>query len=150
MEECDALCTRIVIMVNGKFVCLGSPHHLKNKFGHGLTLIIRLGMNTSPQDQDPSVPIKEFIQREFPSSNIFDDHQGYLHFQIPDQNASLAQVFGTMEQAKRQFAIDDYSVHQTTLEQVFIAFTRHQIIFPKMKKGICKRMFGCCVCCGKA
>ncbi|KAJ8301076.1 hypothetical protein KUTeg_020063 [Tegillarca granosa] len=149
MEECDALCTKIVIMVNGKFVCLGSPQHLKNKFGHGLTLIIHLGMSTSPEVQDPSFPIKEFIQREFPESNIFDDHQGYLHFQIPDQNVSLAQLFGTMEQAKRMFNIDDYSVHQTTLEQVFIAFTRHQILSPKMKENICRKMFGCCVCCGK-
>ncbi|KAK1344440.1 hypothetical protein QTO34_013134 [Cnephaeus nilssonii] len=31
MEECDAFCTRLAIMVKGKFVCLGSPQHLKNK-----------------------------------------------------------------------------------------------------------------------
>ena len=36
MEECDALCTKIVIMVNGKFVCFGSPQHLKSKFAQGI------------------------------------------------------------------------------------------------------------------
>ncbi|KAK3103434.1 hypothetical protein FSP39_019190 [Pinctada imbricata] len=45
MEECDALCTKIVIMVNGRFVCYGSPQHLKNKFGQGYTLTIRLKSN---------------------------------------------------------------------------------------------------------
>ena len=39
MEECEALCSRLAIMVNGKFRCLGSPQHLKNKFGEGYTLI---------------------------------------------------------------------------------------------------------------
>lgn len=31
MEECEALCSRVAIMVNGQFKCLGSPQHLKNK-----------------------------------------------------------------------------------------------------------------------
>lgn len=32
MEECEALCTRIAIMVNGNFKCLGSIQHLKSKW----------------------------------------------------------------------------------------------------------------------
>ena len=32
MEECEALCSRLVIMVNGKFVCHGSTQHLKNRY----------------------------------------------------------------------------------------------------------------------
>ncbi|CAG5059697.1 unnamed protein product, partial [Parnassius apollo] len=32
MEECEALCSRLTIMVNGRFQCLGTPQHLKNKF----------------------------------------------------------------------------------------------------------------------
>jgi len=43
MEECEALCTRLAIMVNGQFKCLGSAQHLKNKFGEGYTLIARIG-----------------------------------------------------------------------------------------------------------
>lgn len=33
MEECEALCTRLGIMVNGRFKCLGSIQHLKNRSG---------------------------------------------------------------------------------------------------------------------
>eukprot|EP00061_Rhincodon_typus_P011695 g36912.t1 len=29
MEECEALCTRLAIMVNGQFKCLGTIQHLK-------------------------------------------------------------------------------------------------------------------------
>ena len=31
MEECDILCSRLAIMVNGRFKCIGSPQYLKHK-----------------------------------------------------------------------------------------------------------------------
>ena len=31
MEECEALCTRIAIMADGSFRCIGSPEHIKRK-----------------------------------------------------------------------------------------------------------------------
>lgn len=44
MEECEALCTRMAIMVNGRFRCLGSVQHLKNRWGDKTrTLTTRLG-----------------------------------------------------------------------------------------------------------
>ncbi|GAB9475521.1 Atp-binding protein [Globisporangium polare] len=42
MEECEALCTRVGIMVSGELKCLGSVEHLKQKFGHGFTVEIKL------------------------------------------------------------------------------------------------------------
>lgn len=32
MEECEALCSRLAIMVKGQFRCLGSLQHIKNRF----------------------------------------------------------------------------------------------------------------------
>lgn len=81
MEECDALCTRIAIMVNGKFKCLGSPQHLKSKFGQGYTLQVKMatlenGMLASTE------PLVSFIMTTFPGAQKFDDLQGYVHFQV--------------------------------------------------------------------
>ncbi|EEC13077.1 ABC transporter, putative [Ixodes scapularis] len=42
MEECEALCQRISIMVNGSFRCMGSTQHLKSKFGQGFTVLVKL------------------------------------------------------------------------------------------------------------
>jgi ABC-type multidrug transport system ATPase subunit len=50
MEECEALCTRMAIMVNGRFQCLGSTQHLKAKFGEGYSLIIKLRQGGSNID----------------------------------------------------------------------------------------------------
>ncbi|XP_071081915.1 phospholipid-transporting ATPase ABCA3-like [Haliotis cracherodii] len=146
MEECDALCTKIAIMVNGRFVCLGAPQHLKNKFGQGYTLIARMAMLPDGQNTAPTQPLVDFIMSIYPQTQVFDDHQGYAHFQVPDTSVSLAQVFTSMEQAKGTYCVEDYSVHQTTLEQVFLSFTRQQVP-PKEKppKGFCRTM--CCCCC---
>ena len=49
-----------------------------------------------------------------------------VHYHITDTKLTWAQVFGTMERAKSQYGIEDYSVSQTTLEQVFLNFARTQ------------------------
>ena len=42
MEECEALCQRIGIMVGGRLRCLGSSQHLKTRFGKGFQLEARV------------------------------------------------------------------------------------------------------------
>merc|ERR1711907_743227 len=42
MEEAEALCSRIGIMVGGRLRCIGSNQHLKAKFGGGYQLEARL------------------------------------------------------------------------------------------------------------
>ena len=42
MEEAEALSSRIAIQVDGQIKCLGSVQHIKNKFGKGLELEIKV------------------------------------------------------------------------------------------------------------
>ena len=42
MEECEALCSRLGIMVNGRFQCIGGAGHLKNKYAQGQSLLVKL------------------------------------------------------------------------------------------------------------
>eukprot|EP00599_Poterioochromonas_sp_BG-1_P017989 CAMPEP_0173168162 /NCGR_PEP_ID=MMETSP1105-20130129/23088_1 /TAXON_ID=2985 /ORGANISM="Ochromonas sp., Strain BG-1" /LENGTH=1495 /DNA_ID=CAMNT_0014089829 /DNA_START=1445 /DNA_END=5932 /DNA_ORIENTATION=+ len=41
MEEIEALCTRVGVMVSGRMQCLGSVQHLKSKFGGGYLVEVR-------------------------------------------------------------------------------------------------------------
>ncbi|XP_028552666.1 ABC transporter A family member 1-like [Dendrobium catenatum] len=41
MNEAQALCTRIGIMVDGKLRCIGSPQHLKSRYGNHLELEVK-------------------------------------------------------------------------------------------------------------
>jgi ABC-type multidrug transport system ATPase subunit len=82
MEECEALCTRLAIMVNGHFKCLGSTQHLKNKFATGYTLNVkikkvpvplangiastdRISLSKEINSYDLQ-PVKDFISGSFP------------------------------------------------------------------------------------
>jgi ABC-type uncharacterized transport system ATPase subunit len=42
MEECEALCNRMAIMVGGQFMCMGEVQYLKQKFGRGFTVMVKL------------------------------------------------------------------------------------------------------------
>jgi len=42
MEEAEALSTKIAIQVNGNLRCLGSVQHIKNKFGKGYEIEVKL------------------------------------------------------------------------------------------------------------
>lgn len=44
MTECEALCRRIGIMANGRLRCLGSAQHLKNKFGQGFQIEMKVNL----------------------------------------------------------------------------------------------------------
>ncbi|XP_076468754.1 phospholipid-transporting ATPase ABCA3-like [Babylonia areolata] len=145
MEECEALCTRMAIMVNGRFVCLGSTQHLKSKFGQGYTLVAKMAPLPDGQPA-PIQPFTDHILALFPSARLFDSHQGYAHMQLPDPEVRLAQVFSAMEKAKQELQVQDYNVHQTTLEQVFLAFTRGQVAPKESSKKSCLKRFCCCCC----
>ncbi|XP_070581084.1 phospholipid-transporting ATPase ABCA3-like isoform X2 [Ptychodera flava] len=123
MEECEALCTRLAIMVNGQLKCLGSPQHLKFRFGKGYTVLAKVTFTNGEPDL---TPIKQFIEGTFPGSKLKDEHQGMVHYHITDTRLTWAEIFGKMERAKTKYNIEDYSVSQTTLEQVFINFARSQ------------------------
>lgn len=121
MEECEALCTRMAIMVNGRFRCLGSVQHLKNKFGDGYTIILRVA------GADPRLePVMEFIERELPGSTLKEKHRNMLQYQLPSSLTSLARIFSLLSKNKELLHIEDYSVSQTTLDQVFVNFAKDQ------------------------
>ncbi|XP_069503020.1 phospholipid-transporting ATPase ABCA3 [Ambystoma mexicanum] len=123
MEECEALCTRLAIMVNGQFKCLGSPQHLKSKFGSGYTLLAKV---KSDGDEDKTLVFKEFVEMIFPGSVLKHEHQGMVHYHLTDKSLSWAKVFGVLEKAKEKYRLEDYAVSQISLEQVFMSFTRFQ------------------------
>ncbi|XP_049760992.1 phospholipid-transporting ATPase ABCA3-like [Elephas maximus indicus] len=119
MEECEVLCTRLAIMVKGKLMCLGSPQHLKNKFGQLYILKVKVKPDMNKDKLDD---LKNFISTTFPGSVINQETQRVINYYIPSKDNSWAKVFGILEEAKEQFDLEDYSISQVTLEQVFLTF----------------------------
>lgn len=120
MEECEALCTRLAIMVNGRFRCLGSAQHLKSRFGAGHTLTLRV----PPDQPEPAIA---FIVTTFPDAELREVHGSRLRFQLPPGGGcKLARVFRELAAQGKAHGVEDFSVSQTTLEEVFLYFSKDQ------------------------
>ncbi|XP_023309745.1 ATP-binding cassette sub-family A member 3-like [Anoplophora glabripennis] len=128
MEECEALCTRLAIMVNGQFKCLGSSQHLKNKFAKGYQLIIKLKKSAEALFFVDSRSIEMFVKSQFPTAVLKEKHEEMLFYYIKDLSIPLSQMFGILESAKKgDYNLEDYSLGQSSLEQVFLTFTKQQV-----------------------
>ncbi|XP_029002815.1 phospholipid-transporting ATPase ABCA1 isoform X2 [Betta splendens] len=127
MEECEALCTRMAIMVNGRFQCLGSVQHLKNRFGDGYTIILRLADTTCKSKSTPeSCPVSSYMKNSFPCIELKERHQNVQQYQLPSHACCLARVFDVLANNYEELGITDFSVSQTTLDQVFVNFAKEQ------------------------
>eukprot|EP00058_Branchiostoma_floridae_P014632 XP_002600120.1 hypothetical protein BRAFLDRAFT_118238 [Branchiostoma floridae] len=120
MEECEALCTRLAIMVNGRFKCLGSIQHLKNRFGDGYMITVRV---------KPGAEVKQvvrFFNRTFPEAVMKERHHNMVQYELKSADLSLSFIFSKMEEVQETLRIEDYSVSQTTLDNVFVNFAKKQ------------------------
>ncbi|XP_048195510.1 ATP-binding cassette sub-family A member 13 isoform X3 [Perognathus longimembris pacificus] len=121
MEECEALCTRLAIMVDGSFKCLGSPQHIKNRFGDGYVVKIWL----SKEADQPST-ISDCLKLHFPEIQFKGQCLNLLEYHVPKTWECLADLFKVLENNRTLLNIKHYSINQTTLEQVFIHFAGEQ------------------------
>lgn len=73
LEECEAICTRLGILVKGELRCLGSAQYLKSKSRKGYLLQIRQNPPNPARSMtqlDPEIvtqQINGFINRNFPN-----------------------------------------------------------------------------------
>uniref|UniRef100_A0A7M4FGV3 P-type phospholipid transporter n=1 Tax=Crocodylus porosus TaxID=8502 RepID=A0A7M4FGV3_CROPO len=124
MEECEALCTRLAIMVKGTFKCLGTIQHLKYKFGDGYIVTLKIKAPKPGVPPDPT-SAEHFIHANFPGSLQKEKHYNMLQYQIC--SSSLAKIFRLLLSNKESLSIEEYSVSQTTLDQVFVNFAKQQM-----------------------
>ncbi|XP_076644769.1 phospholipid-transporting ATPase ABCA3 [Halictus rubicundus] len=121
MEECEALCNRLVIMVKGQLVCIGASQELKQRFGAGYDIHIKLNPNRS--DSDLST-IKNVMESSL-SCEIRDENLGFIAYHVSEAGTTWQKMYSTMDDLKmRVNCIDDYAVLSATLEQLFIQFAR--------------------------
>eukprot|EP00050_Salpingoeca_kvevrii_P017794 m.68315 g.68315 ORF g.68315 m.68315 type:complete len:2462 (-) comp7733_c0_seq1:119-7504(-) len=125
MDECEALCTRLAIMVNGQFECLGSPQHLKSKFGDGYTLVLQLREAAAGVAQ--VARLKKFVHEQFPGADLQEAHTNYLSYHLPNSSMqSLAATFRVLESCREEFGLTDYMLSQTSLDAIFCKFAARQ------------------------
>ena len=169
MEEAEALSTKMGIMVKGGiFKCFGSAQHIRNKFGTGYVIEIKI---RAPEQSDLDrvieeslvdgklkmnselfdISVQESMQQvignlspEAMSKQVFSDVQlmlcmrelskvfgqvelleqygNYMRVRVARLDKSIGYVFGLVQQMRNTHHVSEYSVSQTTLEQIFQSF----------------------------
>lgn len=115
MEEAEVLCagSRICIMVDGELRCIGTPQHLKRRFGRGH----RLAINYRVSDESR---VLASIREMFPAATLDASFRGFATFMLPQRGgASIADAFQAMHERAAGMGITDWSVGQVGLEDVF-------------------------------
>jgi energy-coupling factor transporter ATP-binding protein EcfA2 len=118
MEEVEALCTRMGVMVSGRLQCIGSAQHLKSRFGLGYQVEIR----SVPAKVPACIALCEEVMQPLTVEEV---HGGYVRLRV-NNSVDLAAAFSALEGHKAELEIADYSLSQCTLEQVFLKFAKDQ------------------------
>ncbi|VVC36007.1 ABC transporter-like,P-loop containing nucleoside triphosphate hydrolase,AAA+ ATPase domain,ABC [Cinara cedri] len=129
MDECEALCNRLTIMVDGVMKCIGNIQYLKNRYAQGFTVMVKLRNSGITKIAD----LKTNIEFPFaPYIILKDEHKGLLHYHITNQHIQLSNIFCHMKAIKDNYnAVEDFIVGDTTLEQVFLAFAKRKQVSSK-------------------
>ena len=151
MEECEALCTRISIMMKGRIHCLGSPQCLKEKYAefYHLQAVVKkkkeMEMKKGEEDadeeerpdegteEDTDGRIEEFrskvggiLVKEIEEKGAEEEGaggDGKVNIKIPKEGKRWAEVFRVVEKAAKEMGVEDYELSQSTLEQVFLTIS---------------------------
>ncbi|KAJ3035426.1 ATP-binding cassette sub- A member 5 [Rhizophlyctis rosea] len=130
MEEADALSTRIAIQVSGRLRCIGTPQHLKTKFGSGYQLELASSIASQQHDNGDSVHTR--ILSLFPSATLLEHFGNMRRYRVPSEDVVTVGGLGGVFEGLRGLKGDgigevtDYAFSQTTLDQVFIEFAKRQ------------------------
>ena len=105
-------------MALGRLRCLGTPMHLKSKFGTGYQLIISL------RPEAVYSKVDDFVRsRLSPAANLVPTWKGesFRTYNLPEGSVKISKVFESMsEQTKRDLGIKEWSLNQTSLNEVFL------------------------------
>ncbi|KPA77107.1 putative ABC1 transporter [Leptomonas pyrrhocoris] len=116
LEEVEALADIVAIMVRGYIRCIGDKVHLKNKFGSAFEVSVRL---SSARHADGFVA---FMKGEFPDAKMNEGDGRRFVYQLP-RDRGFGDIFEVFQTSKKDLHITDYSVSQTSIEQVFLRVT---------------------------
>ena len=127
LEEVDVLAHRVGIMVDGEMKCLGSLDHLKRKFGGGFEITIKASNEGTVQ------LVEKLMSEQFKSAKLVEERQQRMTYSLPFERTKMSFVFDVLQKAKQsgKFGIADYTVQQTSLEQVFLRISNNEIMSRK-------------------
>jgi len=113
MEEADLLGDRIGIMGHGTLLCIGTSLHLKNKFGLGYRINFSI-------DETANGMLKSEIKKRLPTGILLVESGPNVAFGVPTAHLDEVIPLAKWLEADKPGWIKEWSLSQTTLEEVFL------------------------------
>lgn len=111
VEDCENLCQSVVVMINGKIICHGTPQSLKERYGSGYIISVRI---SKPCEQEK---LENLMKEYFPGCQV--QSKQYCNSQfIVSNDMKLSNMFRNINIISTHMSIEDYSLVQSSLDQV--------------------------------
>lgn len=131
IEEADELADRVCIMSHGKVIALGTPQHIKTKFGVGYNVFIEPRHNANLSNQQLSEKLKA-VERIFLNNDRYqginkskDSTDKKLLFTVP--NTLINQVSTLLGEVERDIPEMQADIELNSLEDAFIKIAEKDI-----------------------
>ena len=101
----------------------------RSKFGQGFQIILKLETTETAKEEEVLNAIKVSVIQRFDQCIVTDEHMDYIHFHVANPATPWHHLFSSMEAVKEEHKIiQDYTISETTLEQIFLSFARGENI----------------------
>ena len=118
LDEAEYLGDRIGIMSNGEFICSGTSSFLKSKYPCGFNL--NFLVNPEIFDDKIRKELYNKLRKYEPKLEVKISSKGLFSVNIDSNNRNIKEIFNVIEENKKEYGIEDYTVSSTTLEDVFL------------------------------
>ena len=117
MEEADALCNRIAIMVNSSIRTVGTSQELKSRYGTDRIVVLGVAKSSDKALIDEMMTSIHPQARRLKESTI-----SSKKYSVPTNGTTWSRIFNTIMTNQKSLGIEHFAVSQRSLEDVFIDF----------------------------
>ncbi|CAG2103679.1 unnamed protein product, partial [Medioppia subpectinata] len=121
MIECQTLCDRLAIVSKGVIKTIGFTDELKNRYGKGFDVILKINGETS----DEIISTLKSRMHDLFGDKCVEKYSNLcvIYYNL-NLDLKLSQIFGSLETLKCELNLEDYLVTNSSLEQTFLAITQ--------------------------
>lgn len=98
-------------MVKGDIVCSGSPGMLREEYGRGYRVNLKMANTASVED------VHIYMSTNFTSSKFVESKHSWMKYTVQEKISSLLSLLAT---AKSSNIIDSFTIDVTSLEDIFL------------------------------
>ncbi|KAL6627945.1 P-loop containing nucleoside triphosphate hydrolase protein [Neocallimastix californiae] len=118
MEEAKALCDRLTILLNGRLSCIGTPKFLTSTYATNYILDFESDVPSTVHEEIFENPSSLFHKVKYTWERETNTRYKY----IIEKKYNIGRLFELLERAKSQNKINDYTITEASLEDIFLDF----------------------------